>query len=314
MKIIFAMLSAITIISAPGPSPIAHSQEKVIISYSSRDFSFLPGHVAVAKGFFKDDGLEPVMVQMRPPIAAPALMNAEIHYTTTFGSILNAIMQGMPAKMLAVITEKSPYYIIARPGIKSVAELRGKKIGAQQRGLSDRVMAESILEAKGVDLKDVQFITISGDLPVRMSVLTSGLVDAVCLLPPGPVLLEKDGYRIIAGPNDVKLGVPTNGLTATNQRLAEKRAEVKKVVRAMIRGLRFVRERRDETIAIMAQWLSQKPDIAAGYSQDGGTNDATWQALIDSRVQTVGLPRPSSLDQVRDFTLLREVQKELKLH
>ena len=322
MKIIFAMLSAITIISAPGPSPIAHSQEKVIISYSSRDFSFLPGHVAVAKGFFKDDGLEPVMVQMRPPIAAPALMNAEIHYTTTFGSILNAIMQGMPAKMLAVITEKSPYYIIARPGIKSVAELRGKKIGAQQRGLSDRVMAESILEAKSVDLKDVQFITMSGDLPVRMSVLTSGLVDAVCLLPPGPVLLEKDGYRIIAGPNDVKLGVPTNGLTATNQRLAEKRAEVKKVVRAMIRGLRFVRERRDETIAIMAQWLSQKPDIAArsydlivaGYSQDGGTNDATWQALIDSRVQTVGLPRPSSLDQVRDFTLLREVQKELKLH
>ena len=320
MKTIFAILSAI--ILAPTISSNAHSQEKVIISYSSRDFSFLPGHVSATKGFFRDEGLEPVMVQMRPPIAAPALMNGEIHYTTTFGSILNAIMQGIPARMLAVITEKSPYYIVARPGIKSVAELRGKKIGAQQRGLSDRVMAEAILEAKGVDLKDVQFVTISGDLPVRMGVLTSGLVDAVCLLPPGPVLLEKDGYRIIAGPNDVKLGVPTNGLTTTNQRLTDKRTEVKKVVRAMIRGLRFVRERRDETISIMAQWLSQKPDIAArsydliiaGYSQDGGTSDATWQALIDSRVQTVGLPRPSSLDQVRDFTLLREVQKELKLH
>ncbi len=320
MKTIVDMLGAIILVLSIASN--THSQEKVIISYSSRDFSFLPSHVAASKGFFKDEGLEPVMVQMRPPIAAPALMNAEIHYTTTFGSILNAIMQGMPAKMLAVITEKSPYYIVARPGIKSVAELRGKKIGAQQRGLSDRVMAEAILEAKGVDLKDVQFVTISGDLPVRMGVLTSGLVDAVCLLPPGPVLLEKDGYRIIAGPNDVKLGVPTVGLTATNLRLAEKRTEVKKVVRAMIRGVRFVRERRDETVAIMAQWLSQKPDIAtrsydlivAGYSQDGGTSDATWQALIDSRVQTVGLPRPSSLDQVRDFTLLREVQKELKLH
>jgi ABC-type nitrate/sulfonate/bicarbonate transport system substrate-binding protein len=296
--------------------------DKVIISYSSRDFSFLPGHVAVAKGFFKDEGLEPVMVQMRPPIAAPALTAGEIHYTTTFGSTLNAIMQGVPLKMLAVITEKSPYYIVARPGIKSVSELRGKKIAAQQRGLSDRVMAEAILEAKGVDLKEVQFVTLSGDLPVRMGALTSGLVDAVCLLPPGPVLLEKDGYRIIAGPNDVKLGVPTNGLTTTNQRLADKRTEARKVVRAMIRGLRFVRERRDDTVAIMAQWLSQKPDIAArsydliisGYSQDGATSDATWQALVDSRVQSVGLPRPSSLDQVRDFSLLREVQKELKLH
>jgi NitT/TauT family transport system substrate-binding protein len=296
--------------------------EKVVISYSSRDFSFLPGHVAVAKGFFKDEGLEPVMVQMRPPIAAPALTAGEIHYTTTFGSTLNAIMQGVPLRMLAVITEKSPYYIVARPGIKSVTELRGKKIAAQQRGLSDRVMAEAILEAKGVDLKEVQFVTLSGDQPVRMGALTSGLVDAVCLLPPGPVLLEKDGYRIIAGPNDVKLGVPTNGLTATTLRLNEKRSEAKKVLRAMIRGLRFVRERRDETIAIMAQWLSQKPDIAArsydlivaGYSQDGGTSDTTWEALIDSRVQSVGLPRPSSLDQVRDFSLLREVQKELKLH
>jgi ABC-type nitrate/sulfonate/bicarbonate transport system substrate-binding protein len=319
MKVIIICL--VGVMSLTSAISFGAQDEKVIISYSSRDFSFLPGHVAVAKGFFKDEGLDPVMVQMRPPIAAPALTAGEIHYTTTFGSTLNAIMQGVPLRMLAVITEKSPYYIVARPGIKSVTELRGKKIAAQQRGLSDRVMAEAILEAKGVDLKDVQFVTISGDLPVRMSVLTSGLVDAVCLLPPGPVLLEKDGYRIIAGPNDVKLGVPTNGLTTTNLRLAEKRVEVKKVIRAMIRGLRFVRERRDETIPIMAQWLSQKPDVAArsydliiaGFSQDGTTSDATWQALIDSRVQTVGLPRPSSLDQVRDFTLLREVQKELKL-
>jgi len=319
MKLIFTCLvAAIALIPIRGFSA---QEEKVIISYSSRDFSFLPGHVAATKGFFKDEGLEPVMVQMRPPIAAPALTSGEIHYTTTFGSTLNAIMQGLALKMLAVITEKSPYYIVARPGIKSVAELRGKKIAAQQPGLSDRVMAEAILEAKGIDLKDVQFVTLSGDLPVRMGALTSGLVDAVCLLPPGPVLLEKDGYRIIAGPNDVKLGVPTNGLTTTNQRLAEKRGDVRKVVRAMLRGLRFGRERREQTIPIMAQWLNQKPEVAsrsydliiAGFSLDGTTSDATWQALIDSRVQTIGLPRPASLDQVRDFSLAREVQKELRL-
>jgi ABC-type nitrate/sulfonate/bicarbonate transport system substrate-binding protein len=199
-------------------------------------------------------------------------------------------------------------------------DLRGKKIAAQQRGLSDRVSAEAILESKGIDLKDVQFVTISGDLPVRMAVLTSGLADAVCLQPPGPVLLERDGYRIIAGPNDVKVGSPTMGMTATSKRLAEKRAEVKKLLRALVRGLRFVKERREETVAIMAQWLVLKPDIAAksydlilpGFSQDGYLSDATMQAIIDLRVQTLGLPRPASLDQVRDFSVVREVQKELK--
>src|SRR6267378_1469356 len=97
----------------------AAQEEKVIISYSSRDFAFLPAHVAATKGFFRDEGFEPVMVQMRPPMAAPALINNEIQYTTTFGSILNAIMQGVPAKLLAVLTEKPPYYIVARPGIKA---------------------------------------------------------------------------------------------------------------------------------------------------------------------------------------------------
>ena len=187
--------------------------------------------------------------------------------------------------------------------------------------MSDRIAAEAILESKGVDLKDVQFVTISGDLPVRMSVLTSGLADAVCLLPPGPVLLERDGYRIIAGPNDVKVGSPTMGLSASNQRLAERRSEVKRVIRALVRGLRFVRDRRDDTVAIMAQWLGQKPDVASksydlvlpGFSSDGGISDATMQAIVDLRVQTLGLPKPASLDQLRDFAPLREVQKELKL-
>jgi ABC-type nitrate/sulfonate/bicarbonate transport system substrate-binding protein len=312
----------ISVALALGPTTNhAAQEEKIIISYSSRDFAFLPAHVAATKGFFRDEGLEPVMVQMRPPVAAPALINNEIQYTTTFGSILNAIMQGMPAKLLAVITEKPPYYIVARPGIKSVAELRGKKLAAQARGLSDRIAAEAILESKGVDLKDVQFVTISGDLPVRMSVLTSGLADAVCLLPPGPVLLERDGYRIIAGPNDVKVGSPTMGLSASNQRLAEKRSEVRRVIRALVRGLRFVRDRREDTVAIMAQWLGQKPEVASksydlvlpGFSSDGGISDATMQAIVDLRMQTLGLPKPASLDQLRDFAPLREVQKELKL-
>ena len=318
--ILIACLSTVTLFLFL-PGGFGAQEDKVIISYSSRDFAILPAHVALTKGFFKEEGLDPVMVQMRPPVAGPALMNGEIHYTTTFGSMLNAIMQGMPAKLLAVVNEKPPYYIVARPGIKSVMELRGRKIAAQQRGLSDRVAAEAILESKGIDLKDVQFVTISGDLPVRMGVLTSGLADAVCLLPPGPVLLEKDGYRIVAGPDDVKVGSPTMGLTASSKRLSEKRAEVKKVIRAIVRGLVFVQKRRDETIGIMAQWFSLKPDVAArsyelilpGFSQGGAITDATMQAIIDLRVQSVGLPRPASLDQIRDFTVVREVQSELKL-
>ena len=228
------------------------------------------------------------MVQMRPPVAAPALINNEIQYTTTFGSILNAIMQGVPAKLLAVITEKPPCSIVARPGIKSVAELRGKKLAAQPRVLCDRIAAEAILESKGVDLKDVQFVTISGDLPVRMSVLTSGLADAVCLLPPGPVLLERDSYGSSPGPNDVKVGSPKMGLSASNQRLAERRSEVKRVIRALVRRLRFVRDRREDAGAI---WRS-----GSGKSLTSLPSPTTWfcRVSVATVVSATSRCRPSS--------------------
>jgi hypothetical protein len=104
------------------------------------------------------------------------------------------------------------------------------------------------------------------------------------------------------------------GVTASSKRLAEKKAEVKKVLRAMVRGLR------DDTVAVMARWFALKPDVASksydlilpGFSQDGALTDATMQAIIDLRVQTLGLPRPASLDQVRDFAIVREVQREMK--
>lgn len=46
----------------------ASAADKVIISYSSRSYAFLPAQVAAAKGFFKDEGLEPLLIQMRSQV------------------------------------------------------------------------------------------------------------------------------------------------------------------------------------------------------------------------------------------------------
>src|ERR1043165_6692660 len=134
--------------------------EKVLISYWSRPYAFLPAEVAAAKGFFRDEGIEPVLVQMRSQVAVPAMMNGDIQYTLTFGNIMTAALQGMPFKQLAVLTEKPLHHIVARPEIKTIADLRGKRLGTQRIGGSDCLAAEAILQAKGIDLKDVQMVTL----------------------------------------------------------------------------------------------------------------------------------------------------------
>ena len=300
----------------------ASAADKVIISYSSRSYAFLPAQVAAAKGFFKDEGLEPLLIQMRSQVTVPALISGEVHYTLSFGNIIGGAMQGLPFKILAVLTDKPLHSVVARPDVKTIGDLRGKRVGTQRIGGSDHLAAEAILQARGIDLKDVQFVTLGGDEPVRTEILKKGLVDAICTVPPGPVRLAREGYNILGGPKDLKIGSPISAVAATDTRLKNNREETKKVLRAVLRGLRVMHERREDTIAIMAKWLSQTPDVARdsydsilpSFSLDGGTVDKTYEFAIESRKATVRTDKPVPLAQVRDLSLLREVQKELKLH
>jgi NitT/TauT family transport system substrate-binding protein len=295
--------------------------EKVLISYSSRTYAFLPAEVAAAKGFFRDEGIEPVLVQMRSQVAVPAMMNGDIQYTLTFGNIMTAALQGMPFKQLAVLTEKPLHHIVARPEIKTIADLRGKRLGTQRIGGSDYLAAEAILQAKGIDLKDVQMVTLGADEPVRVEMLKKGLVDAVCVSPPGPIRLQREGYNVVGGPKDLKVGSPISAISITDQRLKESREQAKRVVRAIVRGLRAVRERKDEVVPIMSRWLQQTKEVASesydlilpSFSADGGVTDATYQFAVDARLKELKSDKRVPLSQLRDFSLLAEVQKELKL-
>jgi NitT/TauT family transport system substrate-binding protein len=216
----------------------------------------------VARGFFRDENLEPVLIQMRSQVAAPALMSGEVNYTLSYGNIIAGAMQGMPFRILAVLTDKPLHSIVARPDIKSMNDLRGKRIGTQRIGGSDQLAAEAILQAKGIDLKEVQFVTLGGDEPVCIEILKKGLVDAICTVPPGPVRLTREGYNLLGGPKDLKIGSPISAVAVTDTRLKGNREETKKVLRAVLRGLRFMHERREDTIQIMSRWLSQTADVA----------------------------------------------------
>jgi ABC-type nitrate/sulfonate/bicarbonate transport system substrate-binding protein len=201
---------------------------QAIISYSSRSYAFLPAQVAVAQNFFRDENLEPLLIQMRSQVTVPALISGEVQYTLSFGNIIGSAMQGLPFKILAVLTDKPLHSLVGRPEIKSINELRGKRIGTQRIGGSDQLAAEAILQAKGIDPKEVQFVTLGGDEPVRVEILKKGLVDAICTVPPGPVRLSREGYNVLGGPKDLKIGNPISAIAVTDARLKSSREETKK--------------------------------------------------------------------------------------
>src|SRR6266478_8515840 len=115
------VISTLSVLFSLIVSSVSDAAEKITISYSSRTYAFLPAQVAVVKGFLREENLDPVLIQMRSQVTVPALMSGEVNYTLSFGNILAGAMQGMPFKILAVLTDKPLHHIVARPEIKTIA-------------------------------------------------------------------------------------------------------------------------------------------------------------------------------------------------
>ncbi|HEY1233894.1 MAG TPA: ABC transporter substrate-binding protein [Candidatus Binatia bacterium] len=287
----------------------AQEQQKIRISYSSRSNSTTVYQVALARGFFKEEGLEPEMIQMNPRLGGLAVMNGDIEFTTTFGSTLRAIIQGLPIKFVAISVRKTDHFLISRPELKTVQDLRGKRLGVSTLFGTDQLAAEEMMQSKGLSPGAVQVVAL-GDAPVRVQALRTGLVEAIAMNSPHDLALIKSGYNALAGPQDLKRALPLAGLAVKGSLPKEKPALIKHALRAVLKAHRFIFDNKQETTRIMMQWLSQPPEAASRsyemalltLSRNGEIADGDLELLTEKK-------RP--LNEVRDYTLLREAQKEL---
>ena len=296
----------------------ALAQEKVRVSYSSRSYSSLPAYIAQASGFFRDESLDVELIQMRPATSSPALYNGDVQATLTFGSTVGAIVSGFPFKIVAVLTEKPVHYLVARPEIRTVQDLKGKKLGVSQLLGTDEFAAYAILEALGFNPKEVKAIAL-GDEAIRREALRKGVVEASAISPPGPVQLAREGFRILGGPKEVKIGSPAAGLAVTDKTLKDRPDLVRKLIRPLLRALRVIHGNAEVAKRIMAKWLDQSPQVAAdsydlivaSFSRDGEADETTLKAVIEARRKSGKVEKEIPLEQVVDFRLAREVRREL---
>jgi NitT/TauT family transport system substrate-binding protein len=284
---------------------------KIRIAYSSRSNTITPLYVAASKGFFREEGLEVELIQVSPRLGAMAVMNGDVSFTTSFVSTFRGILQGLPLKVILIALKKGMYFLVVRPEIKDVQELKGKKLGVATVRGTDQLVAEELLRAKGFNPALVQQLVI-GETPLRAQALASGAVQAVSVSPPYDLMLQQMGYKVLAGPPEV--GMPASGLFTSDRLLKENPQMVKRTLRALIKANRFIADNRPETIAVMLKWLPQTPDVAArsydlelkAITPDGQMTDAEMDSLIERLGEKKKL-----LDEVRDFSPVRQAIKEL---
>ena len=302
----------IGLLGLDGFAVLAADAPKMRIAYASRSSSAMPQYMAQGKGYFKAEGLDAELIQMNPRLAATAVVNGDVAFATPFTSTFRGILQGFPMKLVFIHIKKGPYYLLVRPEIKDVQQLKGKRIGVATIKGTDQLVAEEMLQAKGFNPNQLQAVAI-GDGPVRMQALVSGAIEAVCLAPPHDLMLRKMGYNALLGPPEV--GLPSAGMLTSDRLIKENPQIVKRTLKALLRAHQYILENRQDTIQALIKWLPQPIDIAE-HSYDGElktlNRDGTMtDAEIDAIIARVG-EKKRPLDEVRDFSFARQAMKELQ--
>ncbi len=299
----------------------AYAAEKIRISVSGGyNMIFLPAGVAQRKGFFKDEGLDADIVVMGAAPSIAALSNGDIDFTLLTGTVIRAAIRGLPVRLVAGLMTSSPHVLLARADIKSIKDLSGKKIGLAGFGDATQVLARIILARNGVDPdKEVQFVPLGPDSG-RFAGLQQKLADAVVTSPPWDFEGKKSGFNVLARAYEY-LNYPLSGVGLNAKSIQQNRDQVKRTTKALIKASRFIRDNREEAAKILMEWGKAKPEHAyASYdatvkviSADGGIPEDGLKLLIDQAKRDAKITREVPLGEIADFSILREIQKELGL-
>ena len=300
-------------------SVAAGADDKITISVSgSYSMIFLSAGIAQKRGFFKQEGLDADILVMRPATSIAALSSGDIDYTMLTGSVIRAAIAGFPFKVVAGFVNSSPHALLGRPEFKSVKDLKGRTVGVGNFGSATHVLARMIIKHFGIDPdKETQIIALGGDA-ARLAGLQKGLADAAMTSPPWDFEGKKMGYVILARAYEF-LNYPLSGLGVHARKLQQKPGEVKRVIKTLIKASRFIRENRNESIQVLAEWGKvPKEHALASYdstvkvvSMDGTIPGDGLRLLMDESRKETKVAREVSVNEVTDFALLLEAQREL---
>jgi len=298
----------------------AQAQERIRIGISSVSPGFIPTVIAEKKGFYTKYGLRSEHVVISLAIAINALGTGDLDYAISVAQGVSAALRGFPVKLVMMTQDKLDFFLMAKPEIRNVADLRGKIVGISYPGSPTHLVAESILRHFGLEPgRDVSLLP-TGDNPARLAALESGRVIATIATPPYNIIAPTKGLKVLLWAREY-VAIPQNAAIVTDSKIKQSPDQVKRFIKGTIDALQFIRRDKEEAIDIAAKWMQlDRPRVKAVlesvfplYSTDGTMTDQSLQAALDVEVQRGKIERKVALSEIADRTLLLEAQKELGL-
>ena len=290
--------------------------ERIAIATPSRGLFEFPVVVAMRKGFFKSEGIDVDKIQMQPAIGVKALISGDVDYLLAWGSALRAAVTGVPLKAVVGLAGRPLHVLVARPEIKTPKDLKGKVIGVDSvAGTVDYLSRVAVRHFGLEPEKDVKII-VTGESPTRLAALHAGAIDATPIDVAFAVKAEDEGFRRLVYLGDL-IELPLSGIAVMDQKLQSQREQVKRVVRATVRGSRFMKQNRAETVQMLADYLRITPGQSAraydasinSFTDDGIISDKGVLLDVQLTKERLKITKDIPLSQLVDWSLVKEIKQ-----
>ena len=299
----------------------ALAADRMRIGYSSISGAYVGIWVAHDAGFFAKEGLDDQVVLIpNGTQLAQVTVAGEIDIASLGGAAaIAAALSGADFKVIGANVNKLIFSMFARPDIKRVEDLRGKKIGITRIGTSADISARTILRQHNIDpQKDLNLIQL-GAISSVAGALKAGSIEAGMVSPPTLFLMEKLGFKEIGSVTDMDLAFPNPGMIVLGDIIRKKPDLIDRFMRAYVRGVHRARTDRDFAVKSYAKYtmvedtavLQKAYDFYVGKIIDKAPtlNMTGMQNALDEVAKTIPAAKNAKPEQFVDLRFLDKLEK-----
>jgi NitT/TauT family transport system substrate-binding protein len=300
---------------------VTSAAERVRIGYSSISGAYIGIWVAHDAGLFQKEGLEDQIILIPSGSQlAQVTVAGEVEVGSMNGSsAMAAALKGADMKIIGNSVNKMIFSIYARPEIKSIEQLKGKKIGVTRFGSSTDISARYALRKHNLDpQKDVTILQL-GSITSIMGGLQGGSIDAGLLSPPTQFAVDKMGFREIINVTDMDLAFPNPSLVAQGDIIKKKPDLIDRFMRAYVRGIHRARTDRDLTLKSISRYTKLEDPFVLQKSYDlyvgkvleplPYINMAGMKNALDDLAKTMAEAKNAKPEQFVDTRFIDKLEK-----
>ncbi|MBI2347710.1 MAG: ABC transporter substrate-binding protein [Deltaproteobacteria bacterium] len=302
-------------------APFAWGADRIRIGYSSISGGYVGLWVARDAGLFAREGLDEQMILIPSGSQlAQVAVAGEVDIASLNGSsAMAAALQGADIKLIGSQVNKMIFSVHVRPGIKSIEELKGKKIGVTRFGSSTDISARYALRKHNLQPeKDVAILQMGAMTSIAAG-LKGGSIDGGVVSPPTNFALEKLGFKELISVTDLEIPFPSPSLAAQGGVIRSKPGVIDRFMRAYARGIHRARTDKELALKSMARYtkiedlfvLQRAYDLFVGKVLEKAPyiEIAAMRTALDDLARTTPAAKNAKAEQFIDLRFLDNLEK-----